>query len=57
VSQTQRPGSTLTLYLDFASKEKNTGLGMALDGVNPFSNQSLSHSIWPIVFLYYNLFL
>jgi hypothetical protein len=28
---------------------------MALDGVNPFSNQSLSHSTWPVVLLNYNL--
>jgi hypothetical protein len=28
---------------------------MALDGVNPFSNQSLSHSTWHVVCLNYNL--
>ena len=28
---------------------------MALDGVNPYSNQSLSHSTWPIILLNYNL--
>jgi hypothetical protein len=28
---------------------------MALDGVNLFSNQSLSHSIWHVVLLNYNL--
>ena len=27
-----------SLYLDFASKAKNIRLGMALDGINPFSN-------------------
>jgi hypothetical protein len=30
-------------------------LGLASDGVNPFSNQSLSHSTWPVVLLNYNL--
>ena len=30
-------------------------LGLALDGVNPFRNQSLSHSTWPVVMLNYNL--
>ena len=44
-----------SLYPDFASEERNIRLGMALDGVNLFSNQSLSHSTWPIVLLNYNL--
>jgi hypothetical protein len=44
-----------SLYLDFTSEAKNIRLGMALDGVNPFPNQSLSHSAWPIVLLDYNL--
>jgi len=26
-----------------------------LDGVNPFQNQSLSHSTWPVIMLNYNL--
>ena len=30
-------------------------LGMALDGVNPFGNQSLSHLTWPVLLVNYNL--
>lgn len=44
-----------SLYPQFASEERNIRLGLALDGVNPFSNQSLSHSTWPVVLLNYNL--
>ena len=40
---------------EFAKKERNVRLGLALDGVNPFRNQSLSHSTWPVVMLNYNL--
>ena len=43
------------LYPEFASEERNIRLGMALDGVNPYSNQSLSHSTWPVILLNYNL--
>ena len=44
-----------SVYPVFALEEKNIRLGFALDGVNPFSNQSLSHSTWPVVLLNYNL--
>lgn len=44
-----------TMYPEFGSSERNIRLGMALDGVNPFSTQSLSHSTWPVVLLNYNL--
>ena len=30
-------------------------LGLASDGFNPFSTMSLSHSIWQVVFMIYNL--
>ena len=43
------------MYPEFGTSERNIRLGMALDGVNPFSNQSLSHSTWPVVLLNYNL--
>ena len=43
------------MYLEFGCSERNIRLGMALDGVNPFSTQSLSHSTWPVVLLNYNL--
>ena len=42
-------------YPRFALEERNIRLGLALDSVNPFSNQSLSHSTWPVVLLNYNL--
>jgi hypothetical protein len=32
---------------------KKPTFGTSLDGVNPFSNQSLSHSTWPVVLLNY----
>ena len=40
---------------EFAKEPRNLRLALPLDGVNPFSNQSLSHSSWPIVLLNYNL--
>ena len=43
------------VYPGFALEERNMRLGLALDGVNPFSNQSLSHSTWLVVLLNYNL--
>ena len=39
----------------FAKEERNVRLGLALDGVNLFTNKSLSHSTWPMVMLNYNL--
>lgn len=43
------------MYHEFAFSNRNIRLGMALDSVNPFSNQPLSHSTWPVVLLNYNL--
>jgi len=40
---------------EFAKEDRNVRLGLALDGVNPFRNQSLSHSTWPVVMMNYNL--
>ncbi|XP_073057930.1 uncharacterized protein [Primulina eburnea] len=40
---------------DFASDVRNVRLGLAADGFNPFKNQSVSHSTWPIVLMPYNL--
>lgn len=40
---------------NFTAEHRNIRLGMALDGVNPFSNQSLSHSTWPVLLVNYNL--
>ena len=39
----------------FGKEEQNVRLGLALDGVISFRNQSLSHSTWPVVMLNYNL--
>ena len=44
-----------TRWSDFAKEPRILRLALALDGVNPFSNQSLSHSTWPVVLLNYNL--
>jgi hypothetical protein len=44
-----------SVFPEFASEERNIQLGLALDSVNPFSNQSLSHSTWLVVLLNYNL--
>ena len=38
-----------------AKEEHNVRLGLALDGVNPFGNQSLSHSTWHVIMLNYDL--
>ena len=43
------------LYPNFGGEGRNIRFGMALDGGNPYSNQSLSHSTWPILLLNYNL--
>jgi hypothetical protein len=36
------------VYPEFAFEERSIRLRMVVDGVNPYSNQSLSHSTWPI---------
>ncbi|KAL3358735.1 hypothetical protein AABB24_015706 [Solanum stoloniferum] len=40
---------------DFARYPRNVRLGLASDGVNPFGNLSVSHSIWPVIITVYNL--
>ena len=40
---------------DFAQDPRNIRLGLALDGVNPFSNQSTKWSTWPVFLVNYNL--
>ncbi|KAL9667125.1 hypothetical protein QQ045_001474 [Rhodiola kirilowii] len=42
-------------YPEFASEIRNVRLGLAPDGFNPFGASCLSHSIWPIVLIPYNL--
>lgn len=38
-----------------AEEPRNAWLGCAMDGVNPYSNNSASHSTWPIMLVLYNL--
>ena len=40
---------------DSAKEPRNLHLSLALDDMNPFSNQCLSHLTWPIVLLNYNV--
>jgi hypothetical protein len=42
-------------WLDFATKLHNVMLGLALDGVNPYGNQSTNWSTWLIFLRNYNL--
>lgn len=43
------------LSLDFGAEPRNVRLRMVLEGVNPYSNQSLQHSTWQVVLLNYNM--
>jgi hypothetical protein len=43
------------MWLEFATDPHNLRLGLILDGVNPFGNQSTTWSTWPIMILNYNL--
>ena len=45
-----------SLDVNFTAEMRNICFGMALDGVNPFGNQSFSHSTWPVLLVNYNLF-
>ncbi|XP_075515529.1 uncharacterized protein LOC142550176 [Primulina tabacum] len=42
-------------HVDFGADPRNVRLGLAIDGFNPFKNQSTSHSTWPVVLMPYNL--
>ena len=39
----------------FPTKDTNVYMGLVGDGVNPFGNQSVRHSSWPILIVLYNL--
>lgn len=39
----------------FQVESRNIHLGLALDGMNPFSDMLLRYSVWPILLLNYNL--
>ena len=40
---------------DFASDARNLWFGLSTDGMNPFGEQSCSHSTWPVTLCIYNL--
>lgn len=42
-------------YPDFSREARNLRMGLALDGVNPYSLQSSKHSVWPVMMVFYNL--
>ncbi len=44
-----------SLWPQFTTNTHNLKVGCALDGVNPFGNQSTTWSTWPILILNYNL--
>lgn len=39
----------------FAKEVRNLRFGLSLDGMNPFTQNSTSHSTWPFLLLIYNL--
>ena len=42
-------------FLEFASDPRNVRLTLASDGFNPFRTMNVSHSIWPVFLIPYNL--
>jgi len=42
-------------YQDFAAEPRNIRLGVSTNGLNPFGNQSSTHSTWPVFVWMYNL--
>lgn len=40
---------------EFAQEDRNLRLGLATDGVNPFSIKRSTHSTWPVLIFNYNL--
>ena len=43
------------LYPEFGEEARNLRLGLSIDGMNPHSLQSSSHSTWPVLLVNYNL--
>ena len=43
------------LHPDFASDCRNVRLGLTSDGFNPFGHQSATYSMWPVLFIPYNM--
>src|SRR5664279_6309901 len=42
-------------YPSFGTEPRNIRLGVSTDGLNPFGNQSSTHSTWPMFVWIYNL--
>jgi hypothetical protein len=42
-------------FLRFAGDARNLWFGLSTDGMNPFGEQSCSHSTWPVTLCIYNL--
>ncbi|RYE23815.1 MAG: DUF4218 domain-containing protein [Sphingobacteriaceae bacterium] len=42
-------------YKDFSVNTRNLRLGLASDGMNPFSMMSSKYSVWPVILVNYNL--
>ena len=42
-------------FPEFGDDPRNLRVALSTDGMNPFSNQSTSHSCWPVVLVIYNL--
>jgi len=40
---------------EFALEPRNLRLGLSIDGMNPFSIQNISYSIWPVLLVNYNM--
>ena len=43
------------LFPEFGNEPRNLRLGLATDGMNPYSNLSSKHSSWPVLLVIYNL--
>jgi len=44
-----------SLYLEFGRDPRNLRIGLATDGMNPYSNLSSKHSSWLVLLIIYNL--
>ena len=42
-------------FSEFGDGPRNIRLCMSMDGLNPFGNQSITHSTWPVFLCIYNL--
>ena len=42
-------------FLEFANDARNLRFALSTDGMNPFGEQSSSHSTWPVTLCIYNL--